>query len=377
MRGGSPTPVVFAHASDLLGGGNKVLLRIIEHLDRSRFHPLSVVPGTGPVTEALQALNVPTITADLRPRASSHLTCAKTIAQVYVITRAWRSGLLHSNELVYRGASLCSGVRSRICHIHHPGLTASTLAWMVKRRPDLILTPTELVAEQVRSCVDSLGLSLELKVVGNPIDTTWFVPHADISKSRIQLQMDPSGSHVAMIGALAPHKGHLCLLKSARIVADHVPSVMFHVVGDSTGRGTTYERELHALVTKLALDKHVKFWGFVDDRTARDLLAASDIFVLPTVEEGFGMVLAEAQSCSVPVLTTNMRPLDEVVEDGRTGFLLPPNDHHSFASKILELLENHELRSRMGAAGRAHVVTKFDVRTYVSNMQCLYKELIE
>jgi len=155
-----------------------------------------------------------------------------------------------------------------------------------------------------------------------------------------------------------------------------MPSAMFHIVGDSTGRGTTYEQGLHALVTRLELGKHVRFWGFVDDCTARDILAASDVFVLPTTEEGFGMVLAEAQSCSVPVLTTNMRPLEEVIEDGRTGFLLHPNDHQVFASKILELRGNHERRRRMGAAGRAHVVAKFEIQTYVSTIQSLYGEIL-
>ncbi len=136
-----------------------------------------------------------------------------------------------------------------------------------------------------------------------------------------------------------------------------------------------YAASLRHLAAELGIAERIRFWDFIEDKLAHDLLQASDLFLLPTREEGFGLSIAEAQACQVPVLTSAIPPIDEVVNDGRTGYLLDPEDHVSFAQKTIELLGSAEARSKMGLAGRRWVVERFGHRSYIDRVESLYTSL--
>jgi glycosyltransferase involved in cell wall biosynthesis len=102
----------------------------------------------------------------------------------------------------------------------------------------------------------------------------------------------------------------------------------------------------------------------------------SDLFVLPSREEGFGLSIAEAQACQVPILSSAIRPLDEVVDEGRTGYLIPPTDHEQFAARAIQLLDNELIRRRMGEAGRKWVVNRFSAAAFVQRVTQLYTEVV-
>ncbi len=97
--------------------------------------------------------------------------------------------------------------------------------------------------------------------------------------------------------------------------------------------------------------------------------------MLPSEEEGFGLVVAEAQACEVPVITTRMRPLDEVVNDGQTGFLVARNAT-SFAEVAITLLGDKAKRRTMGIAGRKWVEQRFGTESFTNSMLSLYEQLL-
>jgi glycosyltransferase involved in cell wall biosynthesis len=101
---------------------------------------------------------------------------------------------------------------------------------------------------------------------------------------------------VNITAALTPHKGHVCFLRMARQVLNHIPGTTFHIVGSVQSGEAGYAEQLHGLAADLGIANRVTFWGFLSDPMARDLLRASDVFVLPTREEGFGLSVAEAQA---------------------------------------------------------------------------------
>jgi glycosyltransferase involved in cell wall biosynthesis len=101
-------------------------------------------------------------------------------------------------------------------------------------------------------------------------------------------------------------------------------------------------------------------------------LAASDVFVLPSGEEGFGLSVAEAQACEVPVLVSDIPVFAEVVEHGRTGYLIKPDDYKEFARRAVALLGSEATRTRMGLAGRESVLKRFDKQVFVRRMMALY-----
>ena len=362
----------------MIGGGNKVLLSLFESLDRSRFRPVSVVPGVGPLERYLDDLDVPHFIADLRPSQRGKAATVGHAARLAFQCRRRGIQLVHANDPVtYRITSMAAAFcgLGRVCHIHHPSLDRTSLAWSFKRQPHLVLTPSNFMRRQVCGCLDERSV-IRVEAAWNPIDADWFRPAENVARLRCELGLNPSEHHVNITAALTPHKGHVCFLRMARQVLDHIPGTTFHIVGSVQSGEAGYAEQLHGLASDLGIANRVTFWGFLSDPMARDLLRASDVFVLPTREEGFGLSVAEAQACEVPVLTSAIEPLDEVVDAGNTGFLIDPDDFATFAARTIVLLENADERTAMGRTGRRWVVSRFGKRAWATNIEVFYDEVL-
>jgi L-malate glycosyltransferase len=354
-----------------------VLLGLLEGLDRSRFLPLSVIPEPGPLAGELARRDVPHIILDLRPVPSTRIDEIVRLLRLRWFCAAHRVDVIHANDPIsYRMASLGVAASSiaPMCTVHHPGQTRESLAWAFRRPPRVVLTVSHFMKRQLEGRLDSPVWD-RLEVVWNQVDTDWYRPADDVSAVKQRLGLDPTGLDVTILAALTPHKGHRCFFRMAHRVLERHPTATFHVVGTAGPDDLAYADALRALVAELGIAERVRFWGFASDEMARDLLQASDLFVLPTHEEGFGLSPAEAQACRVPVLTSAIPPLDEVVADGRTGFLLDPQDHESFAAHAARLLSSPELRSEMGREGRRRVVDRFGRRSYLDRMESIYGRL--
>jgi glycosyltransferase involved in cell wall biosynthesis len=372
-----PVPVLYAHSSSLIGGGNKVLLSLFESVDRTRVLPISVIPRPGPLERYLDDLGVPHFIADLRPDGRTRVATLTHAARLAFECRRRGIQILHANDLVtYRIASMAAAVcgAARVCHIHHPSLDRTALSWSFKRAPSLVLTPTDFMRRQVIGCLADPS-AVRVETAWNPIDADWFRPAEDLVDLRNSLGLSPAAHHVNITAALTPHKGHECFLRMAREVLRRVPRTTFHIVGSAQSGDALHAERLRALSAELDIADHVTFWGFVPDTKARDLMRASDVFVLPTREEGFGLSVAEAQACEVPVLTSAIEPLNEIVDAGRTGQLLEPQDFAGFAARTIELLERPDQRTAMGRAGRQWVVARFGKQACAAAVEAFYDQV--
>jgi glycosyltransferase involved in cell wall biosynthesis len=372
-----PFRVLLLHSASQIRGANKVLLCLLEELDRSRFRPLSLIPARGPLEEELRSRETPYVVVDYRPGSWTRLSLAKALLRIRYLCVRHRVDLVHANDpATYRVASLAApGGIPRVCTVHHPGQTRESLGWAFRRQPHLVTTPSHFMKRQVQDCLDE-PINRRVEVVWNSVDTEWFRPADDVRALKRRLGLDPGGFNVTIVAALSPHKGHRCFLRAARLVLDAHPRTTFHVIGAAGPADRDHAESLRRLAAQLGLAERVRFWGFIDDERTRDLLQMSDLFLLPTREEGFGLSIAEAEACQVPVLTSAMPPIDEVVDDGRTGYLLDPEDHVSFARKAVELLGSARARSEMGRAGRRWVVERFGRRAYIERIESLYGGLI-
>jgi L-malate glycosyltransferase len=371
-----PFRILFLHSASKIGGGNKVLLGLLEGLDRSRFQPLSLIPEPGPLEQELRSRDTPYVVVDYRPGSWTHFSMAKAFLRIRYLCLRHRINLIHANDpATYRAASLAAppGI-PRMCTVHHPGQTRESLEWAFRRHPSLVTTPSHFMRQQVKDCVDA-PINRRIEVVWNSIDTDWFRPTDDTPALKRRLGLDPGGFDLTIVAAVSPHKGHRCFLRAARLVLNSHPRTSFHIIGGAGPRHAEYVASLRQLAAELGIEQRIRFWGFIEDKLARDLLQASDLFLLPTREEGFGLSIAEAQACQVPVLTSAMQPIDEVVDDGRTGYLLDPEDHVSFAQKAIELLDSADARLKMGLAGRTWVIERFGRRSYIERVESLYTRL--
>lgn len=374
-----PVRVMYCHSTSYIGGGNKVLLELFRKLDRSRFAPISLIPDRGPIEEDLDRLRVPCVALDLSPHTSGRLGKLQRIAQLVHHCVQGRIGLLHVNDpITYRLASV-GAAWARVpvvCHVHHPSETTESLKWAFARAPKLVVTPSNFMACRVREML-SRDTKFPVEGVWNQVDSDWFRPAEDVARLRSRLEMDPAGNHLCMVGAIAPHKGHDCLLAAMPRIIERRPGTVLHVVGSTLTGSRQFAQQLHETVASLGIERNVRFWGFVPDETVRDIVCASDLAVLPSREEGFCLVAAEAQACKVPVVASAIPPFDEVIDDGRTGLLVRCGDPAAFAGGILRLLESDDERRRMGEAGRAWVVENFSCDRYARRIGQLYEEVLQ
>ena len=174
------------------------------------------------------------------------------------------------------------------------------------------------------------------------------LPQAQISKAdRLRL---------ILVGRLSAEKGIAGLLEALALIAP-AKRPQLAIVGDGPLRA-----ELDALVARLGLDADVAFLGRLPESETLAAVARSDALVLPSFMEGLPIVLMEAMALGKPVIATRVAGIPELVTDGESGLLFTPSNWPELAEKIALLASDEGLRQRLGAAGKAKVAFKFDIR---------------
>jgi glycosyltransferase involved in cell wall biosynthesis len=173
---------------------------------------------------------------------------------------------------------------------------------------------------------------------------------------------------VGNIAALVPHKGQRHLIEAAHLVVRDVPDARFIILGEGELR-----EHLEKHVREYHLEKHVLLPGFRTD--VLGCLKGFDIFAMSSVTEGLGTSLLDAMACSKAIVATTAGGIPEAVDDGVTGLLTPPRDHHAMAASIVRLLKNDEERQRMGEAGFARFNERFTLERMVAGTSAVYDRL--
>lgn len=177
---------------------------------------------------------------------------------------------------------------------------------------------------------------------------------------------------IATVGNIRAVKGHDVLVRAAALTAPHFPNVSFRVAGDVLE--TAYFSELQALVRDLNLEDRFTFWGGVTN--LHTYLAEADIFVLPSRSEGFSNAIVEAMAASLPVVATDVGGNNEAVRDGISGLLVPSEDPSALSAAIMQLLSDPAKATRMGAAGREIVESRFTTEAMMSQIAGVYEALL-
>lgn len=176
---------------------------------------------------------------------------------------------------------------------------------------------------------------------------------------------------VAMISQARPEKGCIHLVKASEMILAHNPEVFFIQVGGGS------PDILQSLKEQVSKSKIAENWRWLGPRSdVPGILYETSILVLPSYMESLGNVLIEAQASEVPVVASNVGGVPIAVKDGKTGILVPPGDEDAIADSVIRLLDDPELRRKMGSAGRKHVREKFSVNLKVKETIDLYEKLM-
>jgi glycosyltransferase involved in cell wall biosynthesis len=207
----------------------------------------------------------------------------------------------------------------------------------------------------------------KIRIIPNGVDVEKFKPtNTADSKRQFNLGKEPT---VLFVGSIVPRKGLPYLVEAAKKVVKQQANTKFVIVGDGPLR-----KQLDESLNASGLIGNFVFLGNLKENQLPAVYGAADVFVLPSIQEGQGIVLLEAQACGKPVIAFGEGGVYEAVRDKETGFLVELGNSEGLADNLLKLLDDEGLRQKMGAAGRRFVAENFTWDLCAKRMLGVYRE---
>jgi glycosyltransferase involved in cell wall biosynthesis len=179
---------------------------------------------------------------------------------------------------------------------------------------------------------------------------------------------------IVSVGHIRRVKGFDVLLRAAAEVRQVHPKATFLIVGSV--QEPDCDRDLRDLVRRFGLQRNVRFMGKMENESVWPLLKLCDVFCLPSRSEGMSNALLEAMGCGLPCVATAVGGTPEVLEDGRTGYVVPSEDHHALANRILALLADPGGARKMGSLARRVIEERYSAESMIRNMVGRYDQLL-
>lgn len=237
--------------------------------------------------------------------------------------------------------------------------------WATRGLTDQFITVSQGLKEKLVASGIPAG---KVTVVYNGIVLEDFSPPAEPGAGRTMLGYGSGVPLVGIVARLHPVKGHQYFLEAARIVLEQHPEVRFIVAGDGPQRPV-----LEAMAGQLGIADQVVFTGFISE--VRSLMADLDLLVISSLWEGFGLTAVEAMALNVPVVSTEVGGLPEVVLHGETGLLVPPANSAALAKSMIWMLEHPEAAAEMAKKANRVVGEKFTAQVMARRTEELYRRV--
>jgi len=225
----------------------------------------------------------------------------------------------------------------------HPYLT------YIINNSDTIISPAHCLLSYIRS-----NYRKKVKIIPHGVDIRRFNVKNE-NNYRKKLGMKKEEILVLSVQRLVLKKGIKYLLYAMSMVVKEDPNVKLVIIGEGPEKP-----QLIKLIKKMKITKNVKIAGFVGSEVLPKYYSACDIFVLHSLYEQFGIVLLEAMACGKPVVSTKVGAIPEIVENGKTGFLVDLKNPKQLSEAILKLASDENLRNKLGKEGRKKVEKKYD-----------------
>lgn len=262
-----------------------------------------------------------------------------------------------------------------VLHIHLD-FTAEQLSWSLRAPPDTVIVCADFMRPAVERALPP-GARTRVRVIRNAIDVRQFEGGQSGAEPRAAIRRvlgAPEDRPLLMVIAnLAPHKGQETAIRAIAKLRDAGQDAHLWLVGAERTPGEGFLQSLKRLVDELRVADRVTFTGFRND--IPQLLRAADMVLLPSTSEGLPLTILEAQATGAIVLAAPTAGIPEVVEHGRTGFLIAADDAQGYAAQIGELMRRPELAEAISTAARRHVCDHHDLSSYGDQVLAEYQRL--
>jgi sugar transferase (PEP-CTERM/EpsH1 system associated) len=296
----------------------------------------------------------------------------KFIRSITSLIRRYNPNIIHTHNEKSLFYGSISGFLSGVPVVHTKHGKNDTTFRSVARNHLLSYLCTKIVSvsnDAAEQCIIKEHIiPSKVLTIHNGVDTDLFTPKPVNTATKSLLGISPDTPVLGIVARLAKIKDHTTLLQACRIIKDSKFNFKLLIVGDGP-----LMTELVSLVRELNIQDYVIFTGTRPDVSS--LMNIIDIFVLSSLSEGISLTLIEAMLSSLPVVATNVGGNPEVVVDGITGYLVPPQNPSLMAERLKELLDNPARRHEFGSMGLLHATQHFSLKQAAKQYEALYKTI--
>ena len=364
------------------GGGERTFLQLIQGLSCVEYGIHVATSLEGDFFKILTEMGIDVVPLDLKRRVN-----VKNIKRLSEIIRERKISIVHSQggraDFYARMASKMLKPKVKIVNtvampvkgydvgVFRKGVYRF-LDWFSERYVDRFIVVSEVLRDALLSSY-KIQPDKVIKIY-NGIELDEYRPNgkevrSQKSEVRREFGIAKDVPVIGAIGRMVWQKGFEYLIQAIPDIVQDVPDAKFLLVGD----GPLRER-IEALSKELRVRDNMIFTGFRSD--IKEILCAVDLLVIPSLLEGFPMVILEAMAMAKPIIATNIDGITEQITDGVNGILVPPKDPSALAKGVIRVLNNKELAMTMGLSARKKVEQEFSVEKMVAETEKVYLSLL-
>jgi glycosyltransferase involved in cell wall biosynthesis len=370
-----PHRILLLITSSGTGGAENLFKELTLRLDPQRMEPFfcSLRPS-GATARELELKGVPVFSLDMSESPNlvemiRGLSRLNSLCRTHSIDLV-QTSLYRANVLAVLASAVGKSVPKVVTSQHSLSPLSGRLAVLLTRHAHRYSDRVVAVSEAVRRYLtDSEGIQRDqIVVIPNGVDTQRFRPR-DKSAIRKSLGIADHEVVIGAAGRLTPVKGFDTLIEAASRLYESGIAARVLIAGEGPERN-----RLQALITEAGLGRQIQLLGLRNDLAS--LYSAFDVFVLSSLREGSPGVVLEAMASECPVVATAVGGVPEIIQDRRSGLLVPPGDAESLASSLAELLGNGSQRDLLAHSGRARVQDRFSLDRIADQYEELYSEIL-
>ena len=389
--------VLFLDHTAAISGGEIALSNLVRNLDPRKVKAMVVLGADGPLVGRLEnaevyvlplAQSVATQKKDLlgigtllRVRDMLHL--AKYIRRLMRFVREHEIEIIHTNSLkadiIGAVAGRLSGrrvvwhVRDRIEDDYLPKPVVWAFRFLARVLPHYVIANSAATLRTL--CLRPGALATSIPSGVELSERTAIVHDGTPALPVTRAAVIRSEFRIGLIGRISPWKGQHIFIQAAAKVHHRFPQARFVIIGAALFGEEKYDQEVRQQPRQLGIEPMVEFAGFCNDIPG--MVATLDLVVhASTTGEPFGQVIIEGMAASKPVVATNGGGVPEIVEDGKTGMLVPMGDVQAMADAICQVVADPKTAAEMGRCGRKRVIEHFTSEQTARRVEAVYEELL-
>jgi len=366
------TKILYEIRPSAIGGMERFLYNLIKHLDKKKFEPIVVSDRPSKLLSLFKSMGIETKIFKLKYGVAVPIRLLNFL-------KISKIDIVQSN---YHSATLAlTAHAAHIPHVWHPGghINVAHSQFTEQEKRCLLKTLyyfsvkiicfSKFVKEQFREFKKT-----KIKIIHCGIDIPQTNHHQsviEVSKNGVQNNLRCFS--IAMVAHFQPQKRHVDFIRAAEKVKKVLPNTKFFIIGSAhkNQKSLNFAKSLHQMVKRMKMSQYIQFTGFCKDISK--FITNMDLIVLPSINEGLGISVVEAMALKKPVIGADSGGLREVIEDEKTGFLVPPKNPNRLAQAMIEILKNPIRAKQMGEAGKKRVQQLFDIVACARQYECLYQ----